>query len=269
MANSALWWWPHEATSADKISFPRTLSDIQLGPQRVVYDASALYGIPLRQDLGGARRIRFVHERLQPVRDATVIQALRSLTTHLQQGHPVSICLDSDKTWGTWARSGAMVEAGDSSILTYGNQFTVLDGTATVANGDEVSIESPNPELTREYRTVSSLSGARLSLGGNVYNTYDLEPVFVRYADFFPVLYLGEDQVDQSHLSQDRRLTWTWDVTLTEYPGAIEALYDSVESLVSETGPKDGALNSLGDAVTAGYESGMQDAFYARAKWGR
>ncbi len=265
MGNSVIWWYPQGSTTPETIDLGRKLSAINDQPTRDVADLVPSWGLQNRADFGGARVLRFAFDRAQRIRDAITIRQMRSMVTHLQAGEPIALCLDEDKTFGTWCRNGAPPQTGDSGLSTLGNQFEAFF-SGSLTTGDEITIESPNPEMRREWQEFSSQTGTAITITGEVSHTFETEPVFVRYADFYPVLYLPSREINAAHPTTDRRKTWTWDVTLVEYPGAIEALNSQASALGNASGPKGffQGLNSLGRAVSRGRETKITEDLVQR-----
>ncbi len=226
MGSPTLYWYPPGATSPRSFTLGLRLTDLAITDYRDRRTAAPGRGVPVHHDLGGYRTVQLSLERRTT---AATIREIRSLAAYLQAGGYLALCLDSAKVWGGWA--SAAPAAGDTSIyVDTGNAFSSLS-SGSLAAGDEITIESPNPELRREFALVSSLAAARtINLDGSTMQGYSTAPVFVRYADFYPALYVAEDDMDSCAPTSDRRLNWTWDLTLTESPGVIAALAEDHDS---------------------------------------
>lgn len=226
MANSFLWWYPQGATAPTAIDLGRKVSDLQLTPTRDRVDVVPAWGVPAASDLGGARGVRISLESMSgfATADLAIVRKLQALEMHLQRGGFVTFCLDQAKVWGQWTKR--LPQAGDTTIVVLRStaQFAAYNSSGTVAAGDNITIESPNPELLREYHLLSAFSGVTCTPTEPIYNTFQQGPVFVRYADFYPALWLPEGSTGQMLMQSDHRRTWTLDLPLVEYPGAIENL---------------------------------------------
>jgi hypothetical protein len=227
MGNSIIWYYPPGASGPKEIDFGRKVSSLDLQFTRSVSDAVPLGGSSLRHDRGGTRRVRIAAERLV---SAALINELRSLETHLLAGYAIAFVVDKDRAWGSWATSAP--SAGAITIGHGGNAFTAFNSSATLVSGNVVSVESPNPEYRYELVTVDTITSGSLALSTAIRGDFGIEPVFVRWADFFPTLRLPQDRIGSTILTTDRRLNWSLDLTLEERPGDIEALYEEAEALL-------------------------------------
>lgn len=217
MGNSAIYWYPDGARAPEIIDLGRKLSDLELGSPRFRSDVTPGWGSPVVIDQGGYRTVRIVLERIA---SGLVTRQLQTLCdSHLRGGGLFSFGLDSAKAWGSWCRLDP--QRGDTVLTTYGNRFTAY-GTATLEANDEFTVESPNPEYKRERLLYSSATGPKLTMATAIVQDYDQEPVFVRFADFYPVLRLAPDAPEP--MTHDRRLTWTLDLDCEEWPGDLAAL---------------------------------------------
>jgi hypothetical protein len=178
-------------------------------------------------DFGGARVAKFTLARFT---GAALIRDLLSLERHLQAGGVCAISLDHDKTFGAWAATRPTT--GDTTvILPGGNQFTAFSSSGTIAAGDQISIESPNPEYLVDYDEVTTYAANVVTLTDGIRTSYQESPVFVRYRDFYPVLRLPAGSVGRPLMTHDHRRNWTWDSPLVESPGDIAALQTQAGAL--------------------------------------
>jgi len=259
MGSPTLYWYPQGATSPEAITIGQRVSDLQVQAGRWRRTTVA-GGIPVSGDLGGFRTVRIVKEKLT---GAAVIRSLRSLETHLLRGGSVAFSLDHVRTWGGWASSNP--QRGDTTVTIDDSAFTAFSSSGAVATGVLITIESPNPEHLREVALVSSVSGNTITLDGSVVQTYDQGPVFIRYQDWYPILTLPPQNLSQASLVTERRLFWDFDVTLIEYPGAIEALAEAYGSL------GDGNFSDLDqspDAIMTIQRAAMQATHLGTSQYG-
>jgi len=187
---------------------------------------------------GGNQRIRLVKERF---RSNTIERMLRSMSSHLGRGGRVGFSLDHAKSWAAYTTGG--LSRGDTIVYTGGNAFRAWSASAVIAASDEIVIESPNPEALREIQSVTALGGGtQITISRGAIYTYSL-PKMVRWRDFYPALFLPEDQISKPFLTHDRRLNWTLDITLEVDLAIITAGY-SDGIAVSEY-----ALGQVGDVL--------------------
>ena len=229
MGSPTLYWYPQGATSPEAITLGLRVSDLQISAGRWRQTTTA-GGVPSNGDLGGFRTVRLVVERRT---GSALIRSLRSLETHLLAGGSVAFSLDHDRTWGGW--TNVKPERGDTTVTIATSAFGAYSSSGSVNNSVEVTIESPNPEHLREVIGISSVSGRTITIDGTIVQDYRQGPVFVRYADWYPVLTLPPQNLSQAPLVTQRRLSWDFDVTLIEYPGAIEALAEAYGGLTDGT----------------------------------
>lgn len=258
MGNSAFYWQPTGSTVLQKIDCGRTWSDMQITPIRMGADTAPGWGAPIRTDLGGMREVRISQERI--ANNAALIRQYEGMIQHLRAGGHVAAVLDDTKAWAVWSRGA--VSAGSTAFGTTPpvNAFAAL-GTASMASGDEVLIESPNPEYLWDVSRYSAQAGGRLTLSDAVQTGFQLSPVFVRYRWFFPALRLAADSAsDSSLLTHDRLLNWTLALPLEEHPGDIAALQGQALSLASTTA----AGLSLDAAIALSYDGNQSVRSAAR-----
>ena len=213
-------WFPHQADGAtmETITLSEELSDLQVTPKRDVIDSFGIHGGRSRELLRPWVDIRIVLDRFN---DRALFRKLTAMINHLERGGVITFCNDSDKAFAARTRAA---EAQDSSIMDLTPQDTDLYTThpATLANGDEVVIESGPPAGKREYHTIAShttdgTGGTRLVIGADGLDLFDDYPAgsVVRFSDLYPTLILGPGQVGGALLTHDHRITYTLDLLLS------------------------------------------------------
>lgn len=230
MGNATIWWWPVGSTTVEEIDLGRTFSDLTFDTARNGTDSVSAYGRSTRYDRGGYRRVRISKERIQ--NNAALVRDLEALVRHLQSGGLCAASLDKAKTFGTWS-DGPVLPGGTTVRVSPGvNAFARLNPSAALSSGDEIMIESPNPEYLLDVNTFSSLSAGTITTGENIRTGFELSPCFVRYRYFYPALRLPISAAsDPGLLSHDRLLNWTLSLPLVERPGDIEALRTGAQLL--------------------------------------
>ncbi len=219
MGNATIWWYPVGASAVEEIDLGATFSDLTFSAVREGSDSRSASRIT-RYDRGGYRRIRISKERI--ANNAALIRDLEALVRHLQAGGTCCASLDKAKAWGTWTVGTVFAGGTTVTINPTGNAFSALNSSAALSSGDEMTIESPNPEYLLDVNTYASTSGSSLTFGENIRTGFTLGPCFVRYRYFFPVLRLPAGQMNsESLLTHDRLLNWTLVLPLEEHPGDI------------------------------------------------
>jgi len=235
MAGAAIYYYPRGATSFRTIDLSR-LSDLIVEPHREVSDARALSGFTLRSDLGSWRGVRIIAERLT---DAAEIRELRNLESHLRSGGRCAFVRDTDRAIA-WRGSSTQAAGSLSLSLVSGSNVYPYNGSAALTSGDEISVEDVNPDHRLELVRYTSISGAKITIADGLTYGYTNQTV-IRYADFYPVLWMPEDQArsGQPMLSEHRR-NWTLDLQLAESPGEVNRVTSGAESLATSTRGTDG-----------------------------
>lgn len=216
MANGRIYYYPDAGGSIERLDLGRPLAQLQEVPFRHRVTSYAGDGSPYVATWAGGRRVRVVCRALS----ASVIRSLEGVQNHLQRGGAIGVSRDHSKSW--FGFGVGVVSRGDTVYATGGNAFTAYSTTATLASGDEVCMETPNPEWISELGTVSSLSA-----GGDVTLTdakviTDGSPGTIRYRDFYPALRLPDDAMDKPIIVTETRIQWTLDMMLEVDPAVFD-----------------------------------------------
>lgn len=213
MANPSFWYYPNSSQLLE-IQLPAALTEFSWVPLRDRRSGWTVAGEMRSAVVTGRLRVTIT---LGPYNDTGDFQyishKLESMSAHLERGLPISFAANRAKAW----LSEATVTTGSTTITVGSNACTAF-GTTTLAAGDIMCLESPNPELNREYLRATSY-GTSLptqTFATAVRYTYEEKPVTVRHRDFFPVLYMPEDMLGNSLVTHDHRLTFTLDVSLEQ-----------------------------------------------------
>lgn len=264
MGNPSFYYYPTTPGPLKVVDLGVTIADLFLTPNRARVDA---FGGDMRVSsrLGPASaRVTIRKERFT---SRSVERELRNVEDHLIRGGRVGFSWDHAKTWAAYT-SGPLVTGG-TIAYTGGNAYTSWSASATLASGDEIAIESPNPEMIREINSVSSLnSSGDITLGAAATFTWSYRKL-VRWRWFFPALYLPQDQLGRSIVTSDRGLNFNLDCELAVdmrvyslgLDGEIDidvgkfsgiGLGDSTAKLDSYTRTLDQALADAGRATVTG-----------------
>lgn len=226
MATPRIYWYPDPVGTLETTDLLEGISDIQETPGAVVADALNGQGDPSRSFLREDFRVRIIHERFGPVGGGALERACSTLQAHLNHGGFVGFSRDHAKTWCGIA--GGSVVRGQAIFYSGGNGFSAWSSAGTVAASDEVVLESANPDALREVNTCSAInSGGDVTLGNSAVYTYGSKAI-CRWRDFYPVLWLPEDQVGKPIVTHDHRLNYTLDLTLAYSVSRALALWTSV-----------------------------------------
>jgi hypothetical protein len=232
MATSKIYWYPDGGSyygTLEVTSLGEDLSDLQERPLQPRESARSMDG---RQGVTltgvGFLEVRMVLERFAT---ESVALALQTLNSYLLRGGIIGIAGDYSKAWAGYATTSPV--RGDTTITTTGNVW--YESTAALASGDIVCIESLGDEGKREWADVSSESGGVITLSAGLTYSFDESPVLVRHRDYYPAVYLPQDQTGRPILTQDRRLSWTLDATLHTDPAVAAILYSEIQGTISES----------------------------------
>lgn len=206
MANPYFYLYYTDAGPLTSHDFGRSISDLFPRPVRARVDSRG--GDGAVSSAVGPAGMRVVVRR-ERTSDQSLVRMWRNVEDHLLIGGRVGFSWDHSKTWAGFASSPTQ---GDSLLYTGGNAFSAWNSSAALAAGDEIVIETPNPEGRREYTTVTSITGGQISVPA-VSNTFAMKAL-VRWSGFFPALYLPEDQLERLRISSDRNITWNLDFEL-------------------------------------------------------
>lgn len=254
MGNPAFYLYPEASGPLKVVDFGQSISDCYLVPTRRRTDAVGGDGVA-RSLLGpGGAKVTIRRER-SALRSTE--RAWRNVEDHLIRGGRVGFSWDHSKTWAGFLN--AYPTQGNTLLYTDGNAFTSWSSSAALASGDELVIESPNPELKREVTTFSSINSAnQITIGSALWYTY-AAGAMVRWRSFWPALYLAQDQLNKSIVTSDHGINYTLQVELTVDP-AIYAPASAggldINILAGPTDPIGHARMSLEDMLGRGGSSG-------------
>ena len=217
MGSPTFYYYAEDRAPLTVLSFStRVISDLFASPSRVRVDAVGGAGSPVHR-LGPA--IGTVTIRRERCSDASLVRSWRNLEDHLLNGGRVGFSYDHAKTWAGYA-SGPIV-IGQTIAYTFGNAFSAWSSSATFASGDELIIEEPNPYGRRYYTTASSISSGQITMGSSFGMDFS-NGCMVRYARFWPSLYLPDELIPRQRISSDHGLLFGLDLTLAVDPGILQ-----------------------------------------------
>ena len=258
MGNSKIFYYPasREVSGLQTIDFGETISDLQISPYRVTTDAVSIGGRFSRIARRSGMRVRIIHERFT---DLDLARALYSLQSHLFSGGALSFAVDDTDTYAAFYTGGSAIFSGSRPTYPMQPELFKAYGTTTPANGDVLHVESFGAGARYEETTVHTFSGRNLTLGADL--KYDHgTPFMIRQRDFFPALFLTDTSAPI--LTDDRRISFTLDMTLECYPAHTRALLSSAGSdglpiggtldAPSKTDLDEAVFGPLGPGISAG-----------------
>lgn len=212
MGNAAIYYYPDSTGTLETIDLGGTLSELAEIPLREIGQGVSLLGYPSTHSYRGGFRVR---ARMGPVSSMasagqTLHRKLLTLSAHLEAGGYIGLAADTATAWASIATKG--IARGDTNIPTGGDRW-YAGGTVTA--GDEVVIESGNPEMRREFNTVASysaISRAMILSSGATY-TYSGKP-WIRARNFYPALYWPSDARGTPIVVSERRVHFTFEAEL-------------------------------------------------------
>jgi hypothetical protein len=212
MGNAALYYYPDSRGTLETIDLGGPLSELTEIPLREIGQGVSLLGHPSTYVYSGGFRVRVSVANVPTLSSAgeTLHRKLMTLSAHLERGGYVGLAADSATAWAGTIKKG--LRRGDTNINAGLNRWYT---SGTLAAGDEVVIESANPEMLREFNTVSSysgVSGAMILSEGAAY-TYTGAP-WIRHRNFYPALYWPADARSAPIIKSERRMHFTLEMEL-------------------------------------------------------
>ena len=233
MGNPCFWYYPGGSGSgAIELEIPGPLSDLIFTPLRDRRSGWTLAGEMRSAVNSGRMRVTI---SCGPFNNTGNYQhlpyQLESMSAHLEKGGAVSFCADKDKAVASFINAYSTSTTTSICTLSDPNVFAAYNGSAALVTDDIVCIESPNPELNREYSRLSAnLTATTLSLADPMRYDHKESPLMVRYRDFFPVLYMPQDRLGTNMITHEHRNTFTLDLTLEQsVDGFVKFYPDPVE----------------------------------------
>ena len=214
MANPSFWYYPTDSSLVE-IQLPGPLTEFTPIPLRDRRTAWTLAGTPMSVVHSGRMRVTIT---LGPFNDTGsfehLARKLDTMSSHLERGLPVSFAVDRERCW-----LSSCVTTPGSTVVVYGtNTCAAYNASASFTTGDIMAIESPNPEGHREYAHVAglALTDPEFTASEGVQYAPETQPLMLRHRDFYPVLYMPEDQLGRAIVVHDHRLLFTLDLTLEQ-----------------------------------------------------
>ena len=218
MGNPSIYWYPEAGAPLDVITLSRRLSDLQETKTRARVTSKAGDGSASVVTGAASRRIRIVLERGITSAEVRKLEALRD---HLQRGGAIGFSRDHDKSWAGYGSKLSIGYTYASVGYPY-NHFSAWSGAAALASGDEVVLETPNPEWRSSMHAITGVSGGVVSLSSSTV-PWTAYPFMARWRDFYPALRLPDDQSDKPIVYHEHRIAWSLDMELEMCPEILMA----------------------------------------------
>lgn len=221
MGNAYILYYPENGKTLESIDLGRNLTDLQESPVSDRAAASSVYGSSVVSQYSNLMRVRVTLSRFSgaTAAGATLARQLFTLQSHMDRGGTVAVAGNISKAYATYTKSG--LTRGTTRIPTTGNVWDFGTSGRDVASGDEVMVQSDNPECRRELRKITLNTPTAMTLTEGLVYDYT-RWMMVRHRDFYPVLRFPSDE-RQLILTSERRLVYTLDMTLEEDPPALAA----------------------------------------------
>ena len=215
MARRMVWIWPLDSGPCQRLDWGYTLQ--KLTPILTRDRVDTLDGIrrPYSVDFGAELRVQVRKERTA---DSTgIAREFVVLESILKRGGVIGLANDRTKAFAAYATTP--IRAGDTTLYLGPNVYAgLLPDALALAAGDQLVIESGNPEGKREQVTVSSVTvgaGTTIALSTTVLQDYDETcGVMVRHQHFYPALRLPADQAGATLVSDEYAALWTFEAEL-------------------------------------------------------
>lgn len=239
-------------------------------------------GYPARGLSPGVERVSFEYGFVNSDWNAEA-RELAAIERHLQLGGAIGFARDGARTW--CGLSTNIPEPGDTAIATGGNAFSAWSGSAALSSSYSAVVETAQPYSTRELCSVSSVSGATVTLGEGLRFAHPTR-VLLRDADFYPTLYLDPKANGGNQLlyQNGSRVRWGWRGVLTYSPalavsavtggsadsvdlGRVSDSYDS--GLLDDTAPRFTSGLTLADVMAPRGSFNRAVTSMTRGRWPR
>lgn len=235
---SAIWYWPSTNAGAVKISIGTSFDDMNIDP---IHEGST-------NRTGGGRQIRVHLGRYDRVTCTVVVhtnralyRALWGLEDHIRRGGLCAVAGNTVKAYASYVSTP--LRPGDTVLRTQGSPFpsgVQTDGypAVTLANGDEIVVQSAWPDSRCEIATVTSHSGDRIVCSGLTLD--HTPPVLVRHFYFYPTMRLDPDAFERPALPVAHGYVHSVELALAEDAGAWKAAAGLGGAPLRQEGSKQG-----------------------------
>jgi len=189
---------------------------------------------------------------IKQVAEGSALRHLRAVCEAMRHGASIGFSDDSAKAYLAYTTSPRA--PGDTLLVLASPGATMHGlGTATLASGDAVAIESLNRGGVQEMLATSasvSATATTMTVAGGLRYTHPI-PGWVRYVNYYPILVLNP--AEQPSVTYDES-TNLWDVSIPAIPdwGAVEGLRENGGIVWTGTSPFVGAGRAIDDLLALG-----------------
>ena len=214
MGNAAIYYYPDPAGTLETIDLGQPLTELEEIPERQIAQGVSLMGYSSTHVYSGTMRVRVVLADVQTTTSAgqTLHRSLSTLSAHLERGGLVGVTADTAKAWASYVSKGR-INRGDTAFVCPVNQWYTRSSVSALSSGDELVLESDNPEMLREYTTIDTASASNPTFTPAAKYTF-ASRTYARWRNFYPALYWPEQERGRSIIVSERRTRFTLDMTL-------------------------------------------------------
>jgi hypothetical protein len=220
MPQPSVYYYPVEGGAIREVDFGYSLQSLK--PIEGYDNPTTINGIgsPSFNPLLGRLRVHLRKERVPSLTSSGAVLAREfvALENHLRRGGVIGVALDRTKAFAAYVNTGLF--AGGSTIDGGPNVYRdVLSSALAMAAGDTICLESGNPDWRREQLKINTVSVGSLTFSitttsAIVYDRDNASGVMVRHRDFYPALFLPQDQQDKEIVTDENGTLWTFDAEL-------------------------------------------------------
>lgn len=269
MARPSIWFYPVDGGPVEELTLGSSLQELAPLPY---YDRASPRrgdGTPHHLLIGGGLRVLVRRERLAA---GTAQRGLLAVEDHLLRGGVIGIAADRSKAFAGYVETGLV--GGGSTIEGPANIYAdLLSEALSLAAGDRIVLESGAPECRREELVIDTVSVT--VLGFSITTTTPIRfdrsaemGVMVRHADFYPALYLPEEQLGRPLVTTEHGALWTFEATLE----VVQSLYSAEvqafgAGVLGEASPR--TTEATFDMLSGGSPSGRIPTGMSTGGWDR
>lgn len=214
--------------SVIKVEWPSTksLQVCEAIHLRTRNEARAALGAPHFVQYGASLQLTLRVSGLASGDHQDFINRLDAVDSALSMGAICHFTLDRDKA-GVWPLNNALGLAwavptqGDTTIYyTNTEELLGIETSPAVAAGDDIFVETDQPEGHRSRHRVSTRSTSQITLptSNGIAFTSSANKAIYHYAGFFPSLRLHPDSLTQPRLRRETSVTWAWEAVFQSVP---------------------------------------------------
>lgn len=238
MGSPTIWYYPDPEGGVTALTLPE-LDTLDMLPDVDVVSARSRSGATSVHMFSSFRRWRLGGT----ITLQATLRAMRSFEAHVWRGGAFAFALDSAKAWAGAARR--QVRRGDTTLLV--SPFALFNDSAALTAGDDVWIESANPERYADLREVSTFSASSITVDAGVSYTFRAFPTVIRHADYLPAVVQSRETLGAPILADlGQRIAFRFELEVSETPRAVAALAEGQGLRGASLAYGRGPLDTLG-----------------------